>query len=280
MRPCFIVRSHTRTNGPVFYKTSFSATRIRRSAYVGVTCVSLGLAGLSCGGTDGTTTGPGNGAATTIALSVGNTQTAIAGAATAVAPAVIVTNAGGTGVAGVSVTFTVASGGGSVTSGTQTTNASGIATVGSWTLGTTAGANTMTVTSTGLTGSPVTFSATGIAGPAAAVAVNAGNTQTAVAGRLGPLHLRTVRGCRPDSGLRERAHRLKAAALRAGSPMGCANAPRFCGLGHCRNWLRPAADAWGLRTAYLSEAVYGQARSQVGSSCPWTPSWPSGNISP
>ena len=40
---------------------------------------------------------------------------------------------------GVSVTFAVATGGGSVTGGSATTDATGIATVGSWTLGTTAG---------------------------------------------------------------------------------------------------------------------------------------------
>ena len=44
------------------------------------------------------------------------------------------------------------------------TDASGIATVGSWTLGAAAGANTLTATSAGLTGSPVTFTATGDAG--------------------------------------------------------------------------------------------------------------------
>jgi hypothetical protein len=70
----------------------------------------------------------------------------------------------------VSVTFAVASGGGSITGGSTTTNASGIATVGSWTLGTTAGPNTLTATATGLSGSPVTFTATGTAGAAAKLA--------------------------------------------------------------------------------------------------------------
>ena len=62
-----------------------------------------------------------------------------------------------------SVTFAVASGGGSATGLTPTTNAGGIATVGSWTLGASPGANTLTATtSAGITGSPLTFSATGI----------------------------------------------------------------------------------------------------------------------
>ncbi|HXY70502.1 MAG TPA: hypothetical protein VEH62_13720, partial [Gemmatimonadales bacterium] len=63
-----------------------------------------------------------------------------------------------------------------------TTNASGIAQVTTWTLGTTAGANTLTATSAGLTGSPVTFTATGTAGPATQIALNAGNNQTARTG--------------------------------------------------------------------------------------------------
>ncbi len=45
----------------------------------------------------------------------------------------------------------------------MTTNASGVATSPVWTLGTTIGANQLTAASTGLTGSPVTFTATGTA---------------------------------------------------------------------------------------------------------------------
>lgn len=101
------------------------------------------------------------GPAKTIALDAGNAQTANVGAAVATPPSVKVTDAGGNPVAGTSVTFAVASGGGSITGATQTTNASGIAAVGSWTLGPAAGANSLTATSAGLTGSPVTFTATG-----------------------------------------------------------------------------------------------------------------------
>jgi adhesin/invasin len=110
---------------------------------------------------------------TTIALNAGNNQTATVNATVATAPSVRVTDAYNNPVAGVVVTFAVASGGGSVTGGSATTNASGIATVGSWRLGTTAGANTLTATCTGLSGSPVTFTATGVAGPAAKYIVTA-----------------------------------------------------------------------------------------------------------
>ena len=98
-----------------------------------------------------------------MAINAGNNQTAAAGTAVATAPSVIVRNPLSSPIAGVSVTFAVASGGGSIAGGAVMTNASGIATVGGWTLGSTAGSNTLTATSTGLTGSPLTFTATGTA---------------------------------------------------------------------------------------------------------------------
>ena len=57
----------------------------------------------------------------------------------------------------------MASGGGSATGTATTTSGAGIATVGSWTLGASPGLNTLTATSAGLTGSPVTFTATALA---------------------------------------------------------------------------------------------------------------------
>lgn len=107
------------------------------------------------------------GPAAEIAVNAGSGQTAVAGATVATWPSVIVTDAHDNPVAGVNITFAVASGGGSATGLTTQTNAAGIATVGSWTLGTTAGANALTATSGTLSGSPVTFTATGLAGPAA-----------------------------------------------------------------------------------------------------------------
>ena len=119
------------------------------------------------------------GAATTMAVNAGASQTGTAGAAVATAPAIKVTDADANAVAGVAVTFAVASGGGAVVGGSATTDATGIAKVTSWTLGTTAGTNTLTATSTGLTGSPITFSATGTAGAAATMAKVAGDAQSA-----------------------------------------------------------------------------------------------------
>ena len=81
-----------------------------------------------------------------------------------VAPAVRVIDAGGNGVPGQSVTFAVASGGGSVVApATVLTDSNGVATVGGWQLGATPGTNTMTATvaGSGIAGNPVTFTATG-----------------------------------------------------------------------------------------------------------------------
>jgi hypothetical protein len=72
---------------------------------------------------------------------------------------VLVLNQNGQPVAGAPVTFSVQSGGGSVTGGSATTDASGIATVGSWTLGPTIGTNTLVAKTGNLT--PVIFTADG-----------------------------------------------------------------------------------------------------------------------
>jgi hypothetical protein len=74
---------------------------------------------------------------------------------------VIIKDAAGNPVANQSVTFTVGSGGGSVTGGAAVTSSAGIASVGSWQLGPSAGTNTLVATSGTLPA--VTFTATGTA---------------------------------------------------------------------------------------------------------------------
>jgi hypothetical protein len=106
------------------------------------------------------------GAATQLAISAGNNQTAPVGTAVAIDPAVLVRDAFNNPVPGVSVTFTVTGGGGSVVGSPAITNASGIATVTSWTLGTTAGPNSLQASAMGIT--PVTFNATATSGPVSA----------------------------------------------------------------------------------------------------------------
>jgi hypothetical protein len=103
------------------------------------------------------------GAPANVALVVGNNQPGLGGYGVNVRPAVLVTNASSNPVPNATVTFAVASGGGSVTGGVATTNANGVAQVGKWTLGASAGVNTLTATVTGLAGNPVTFSDTALA---------------------------------------------------------------------------------------------------------------------
>jgi hypothetical protein len=112
----------------------------------------------------------------------GDNQTAAAATAVSVAPAVAVKDANGNLKSGTTVTFVVASGGGSITGGTTTSNDSGIATVGSWMLGPAAGTNTITASATAKSGSlSVEFTATGVAGDAASLTKVAGDNQTAAA---------------------------------------------------------------------------------------------------
>ena len=104
------------------------------------------------------------GPAAQIAIQAGDGQTALASTSVPIAPAVLVRDQYGNPVPGRGVTFAVASGGGSVAGGSATTNASGIATVGSWTLGPVGGSNTLTATASGsgVAGNPVTFAATAL----------------------------------------------------------------------------------------------------------------------
>jgi len=84
-------------------------------------------------------------------------------------PKVLLRNALGVPMSGVTVVFSVTQGGGSVTGGTQVTNASGLATVGGWTTGTVAGVNALTAAAILPAGaivlrSPMTFKVTTKAG--------------------------------------------------------------------------------------------------------------------
>ncbi|HEX2188412.1 MAG TPA: invasin domain 3-containing protein [Longimicrobiaceae bacterium] len=101
----------------------------------------------------------------------GDAQSAAVNTAVSTAPAVRVTDANGIPVPNVTVTFAVAAGGGSITGPTQTTGSDGIATVGSWTLGTTAGAGSDQLQASVAGLGSVTFTANATAGAATQLAV-------------------------------------------------------------------------------------------------------------
>ena len=99
--------------------------------------------------------------AAVIEVVAGNGQSAPAGGIVPVAPAVRALDADDQPVPGVLVRFEVTSGGGAVAGAAKATNAAGIATLDSWTLGP-SGINTLTVSVEGQTvsGEPLTFVAT------------------------------------------------------------------------------------------------------------------------
>ena len=118
---------------------------------------------------DSTEPGLGPPAKLVIQAGGGAPQTGVVGQAVPTAPTVLVTDAGNRPVPGVVVTFAITSGGGSLSSTTQTTNSTGVGSV-VWTLGNTFGTTTLTATVVGLP--PVTFSAMAIAPDAGVLAFN------------------------------------------------------------------------------------------------------------
>lgn len=110
----------------------------------------------------------------------GDGQTNAVSANVPVPPSVLVRDQHGNPVAGTTVNFSVTAGEGSVTGAVQTTGANGVATVGSWQLGATPGANTLTAQATGLTS--VTFTANAIVVLVFTMASNGGDAQTTPTG--------------------------------------------------------------------------------------------------
>ncbi len=148
----------------------------------GVNTLNAAAAGLGSVSFTATSTA---GAVASLAKNSGDNQAAAAGSAVPIAPSVIVKDANGNAKPGVAVVFAIASGGGSVTGATVSTNAAGIATVGSWSLGPVAGVNVLSATIAGL--GSVAFTATSIPGAAVSIAKNGGDNQTAAAGAAVPV---------------------------------------------------------------------------------------------
>ena len=94
-------------------------------------------------------------------IEAGASQVAPPGSAVRVLPAVKLDDQYQNPTPNLTVTFAVTGGGGSITGAVATTNPQGVATLGSWTLGTTIGPNTLSATASGsgIAGNPATFSA-------------------------------------------------------------------------------------------------------------------------
>lgn len=115
----------------------------------------------------------------------GNRQTGPAGSRLAVAPRIRVTDAFDNTVQGVAVAFAVDPGQGSVTPATQTTSYAGGAEA-TWTLGSTAGTQTLTATFPESSVAPVVFTATATATPPT-LTINAGGFQATMVGTAVPI---------------------------------------------------------------------------------------------
>ena len=120
------------------------------------------LAGaLACGGSEpaGPSPQPDNNPAS-LAATAGGNETVRVATAVGTLPAVVVKNQAGGVLAGVSVTFSVEAGGGTVTGSTLVTDASGLARVGSWTVGSGAGENRLKAAVTANPNLTTTFTVT------------------------------------------------------------------------------------------------------------------------
>lgn len=100
-------------------------------------------------------------AVASLTKTAGDAQTNTVAQVVPIAPQVKAVDAGNTAVAGATVTFKVGSGGGVIADSVKITDADGLATIGSWTLGNLAGANTVIATSGNVT---ATFTATAVPG--------------------------------------------------------------------------------------------------------------------
>ncbi|HET6233170.1 MAG TPA: invasin domain 3-containing protein [Longimicrobiaceae bacterium] len=138
-----VLSSTAGTLSPVTDNADGTYTAYLKHTVFGPVLVSGTLNGTDIGDT-ATVTFTAAGPATLVRLA-GDGAAVTAGDPAAIAPSVRVEDVHGNPVSGASVVFSTLTPGGSVTGGTQTSDASGVATVGSWILG--AGANTLTVTS-------------------------------------------------------------------------------------------------------------------------------------
>ena len=135
---------------------------------------------------------PSGGLAVAKAAASGDAQSGTVGAALANPLAVVVTRDGAP-QEGVTVNWSVLSGGGTLGGASSVTGGQGTATM-TWTLGQTSGDQTVRAAVADAGGSPLTFSATATAGPAAAISLAGGANQSATINTalVNPLQVRVA----------------------------------------------------------------------------------------
>lgn len=124
-----------------------------------------------------------------IAVATAAAVTAEVGTALATPPSFVVRDAGGNALGGIAVSVSVGEGGGTLRNA-PTRTAAGATAVGQWTLGTSAGRNTLVVRAGDLPA--FTLEATALPGPPSALRVVSGNSQVALAGEEVPAPLQVA----------------------------------------------------------------------------------------
>lgn len=147
-----------------------------RSAVRHCLLLTLLAAAAACSGDDGGTSPPKPAGVQAVS---GSGTSGTVGAALPSAPTFTVTDASGNALGNVAVTVVVTGGGGTLV-GAPTKTSAGPTAVGTWTLGTTAGTNSLMVTVAGVT--PLIITTTGAPESPTRVVVSARNSQTALAG--------------------------------------------------------------------------------------------------
>lgn len=150
-------------------------TTLTLARYAGVNTVEAQVPGVAGSPVIFTATGT-VGPATELLLTSGNSQTGAVAAALPLPLVVTARDVHQNGVPGVSVDFLVSGGGGSLSALAAVTDADGQAQTG-LVLGTATGPNSVTASANGLSGSPITFTATAVAGPASRIVLTSGNNQ-------------------------------------------------------------------------------------------------------
>jgi hypothetical protein len=151
----------------------------RRSSWRKCFAIAAVAAAGSCGGTE---TGPASGPTpSAIVVVAGDKQTGTVGQALPQPLVIKVTDQSGAAVAGSTVSWTVSTGGGSVSAASNQTDGQGQAQI-AWTLGHAAGSNNNTVAAR-IAGLSVTFTASAGAGSPARLTMTAGNSQTGLVGQ-------------------------------------------------------------------------------------------------
>jgi len=189
-------------------------------------------------------------AASVVTKLAGDNQSYVAGQPVPTPPSVLVKDQFNNPAAGVTVTFAVTAGGGSVSGASQTTSATGVATVGSWTLGA-SGPQTLTATvaGSGVTGNPATFTATVVvAGAAANVTAFVNNNLLGLVGN--PTNVRpavkvTDASSLPVSGVAV----TFAVGSGGGSATGTSTTTNGAGIAQVASWTLGAAPAVNTMTA-------------------------------